>query len=82
MNKELTQEDLNKLFTGERPEGMDFNEYKKYRSIMNKSLRNRLKGSWHFISSTPEETNEKVREEPTRRITKTYIKPKEDENNN
>lgn len=75
-NKDLIEEDLNKIFTGERPEGMDFNEYKKYRAIMNKSLRNRLKGNWYFISSTPEMKDDV----PTgRRITKTYIKPKEDD---
>lgn len=74
MNKDLTQEDLNKLFTGERPEGMEYSEYKEYRKLLKSEIKNRLKGTLVFVSSTPE--IDKDNKLTGRRLVRTYIKEK------
>jgi len=41
---ELTQEDIDTIFTGKRPEGMDYNIYKVARSQLNRATKQYLKG--------------------------------------
>lgn len=54
MNKKLTTEELDLIFKGIRPEGMEFSEYKEYRKLMKSEVKKRLKGTLVFVSSTPE----------------------------
>ena len=74
MNKELTTEELDLIFKGVRPEGMEYSEYKEYRKLMKSEVKKRLKGTLVFVSSTPEidEDNKLT----GRRLVRTYKKSK------
>ena len=74
MNKKLTTEELDLIFKGIRPEGMEFSEYKEYRKLMKSEVKKRLKGTLVFVSSTPEidEDNKLT----GRRLVRTYKKSK------
>ena len=74
MNKELTTEELDLIFKGERPEGMEYSEYKEYRKLLKSEIKNRLKGTLVFVSSTPEV--DKDNKLTGRRLVRTYIKEK------
>ena len=52
--KGITDEELDLIFKGIRPEGVEYSEFKEYRSLMKRQLRDNLRGRWFFISSTPE----------------------------
>lgn len=69
--KKITNEDLNLIFKGIRPEGMEYSEFKEYRSLMKRQLRDNLRGRWFFVASTPELKDDI----PTgRQLTQTYKK--------
>ena len=71
MEKKITDDELDLIFKGIRPEGMEYSEFKEYRSLMKQQLKQRLRGRWFFISSTPEIKDDM----PTgRQLTQTYKK--------
>ena len=74
MNKKLTTEELDLIFKGIRPEGMEYSEYKEYRKLMKSEVKKRLKGTLVFVSSTPEidEDNKLT----GKRLVRTYKKSK------
>ena len=74
MNKKLTTEELDLIFKGIRPEGMEYSEYKEYRKLMKSEIKKRLKGTLVFVSSTPEidEDNKLT----GKRLVRTYKKSK------
>jgi len=63
------------IYNGIRPEGMSFEEFKFKRAYANKMLKTMLKGRLEHVSSwvDPIEGTKYYR-----KMTKTYIKPKED----
>jgi hypothetical protein len=79
--RELTDEEIDLIFTGKRPEGMLYDEYKAIRIELKKRTKQYLRGRMIHVSSWMEEVPKKDTEEkPTEyvRKTATYIKPKED----
>lgn len=71
---EITAEEAELIYRGERPENMDFNLYKYYRALANRFRKERLKGelvheSVHYIE---------LGKDKFKRVGNTYIKPKED----
>ena len=75
--EELTEEHLDEIFKGIRPEDVDFELYKGVRRSFRKTLNRHLKGKFMFISNTPEViTKEDGSKEFNydKRYTKTYIK--------
>ena len=73
--EELTEEHLDEIFKGKRPEGMDYTEFKEYKNLLYKEMKKRLRGQLVFVSSTPELEDGK----PTgRRLVRTYKPSKED----
>ena len=68
-NKEITTEELDLIFKGIRPDGMDYTEFKEYKNLLYKEMKKRLRGQLVFVSSIPELENGK----PTgKRLVKTY----------
>lgn len=81
---ELSQEDIDMVFTGKRPDTMPYQMFRAVRSELSKATKQRLKGTMFHVSSwleeIPEENVSEDKIEPKyRRVTKTYIKPKEDD---
>ena len=75
--KGITDEELDLIFKGIRPEDVDFELYKGIRRSFRKALNKHLKGKFMFISNTPEviETEDGKKEfNYDKRYTKTYIK--------
>lgn len=75
--EELTEEHLDEIFKGKRPEDIDFELYKGVRRSFRKALNKHLRGKFMFISNTPEiVTSEDGKKEFNydKRYTKTYIK--------
>lgn len=71
---ELTKDEIDSIFSGVRPEGMDFEVFKKLRKEMKHGLKGYLKGKYFFLSTTlkPGENNT----EGLVRHTATYVKDK------
>ena len=67
-----TQEQVDQLMRGERPEGMDFEKFKFLRALVKKMQKNYKKGQMLHLSSWLEPIEGTKYE---RRVTKTYIKP-------
>lgn len=63
------------IFNGIRPEDMDFEEFKFKRAYINKMFKTRLKGELSHKSSWLEPIEGTKYK---RKLTKTYIKPRED----
>ena len=61
----LSKEDIDKIFRGERPEGMDFEEFKMHRAGLKKHVNRYLQGQPYFNSSIIKEG---------KRVTKTFHK--------
>ena len=74
MEQKITNEDLDLIFKGIRPEGMEYSEFKEYRSLMKSEVKKRLKGTLVFVSSTPE--IDKDNKFTGRRLVRTYKKSK------
>lgn len=80
--EKLTEEHLDEIFKGKRPEDVDFELYKDIRRSFRKALNKHLKGKFMFISNTPEiiESEDGKKEfNYDKRYTKTYIKEKKDD---
>jgi hypothetical protein len=69
----ITKEQIDMITRGERPEGMDYEEFRKHRTLLKKVIQKYLKGRFIFISSDlfEEETPGGKR---VMRKTKTFIK--------
>jgi hypothetical protein len=77
----ISDEDIDLIFTGKRPDNMPYEKFRAIRSELNRYTKNRLKGTMFHVSSWPETTTDKEtgeKEYTGKVITKTYIKPKED----
>jgi len=59
LNKKPTAEEISKLIRGERPEGMDFEEFRLKRKAVTQYLRRRKKGSIFYSGTTPYIKDEK-----------------------
>lgn len=64
--QKVTEEQSELILKGIRPKDMDYDTFKNYRKIMDKTIQNRLEGRFFFISSNLNKEG--------KRITKTYIK--------
>jgi len=70
---EISAEDADLIFKGVRPEGMNFLIFKYYRSLANDWLKKRKKGYLFHESIKFEE----IGKDKFRKISNTYVKPKE-----
>jgi hypothetical protein len=68
----LSDDEVDSIMRGIRPEGMDFEDFKMYRREFNKRVKNHLNGRWFFVSSTLVTGEDGIRY----RETKTYVKEK------
>ena len=76
----VSQEDIDLIFTGKRPDNMPYEVYKAIRSELKKATKTHLKGKMFHVSSSPElitQENGKQEWDFTKKVTKTYIKPKD-----
>jgi len=77
--EELSKEQLDEIFSGKRPEDIDFELYKAVRKSFRGVLNKHLRGKFMFISNTPEIiTSEDGKKEFNyeKRYTQTYVKEK------
>lgn len=49
--EELTQENINQLVSGVRPEGMEFETFKRLRKSVKQGIKGYLEGRYFFIST-------------------------------
>ena len=77
----LKQEDIDLIFTGKRPDDMPYEVFKVVRAELKKATKQYLKGKMVHVSSSPKlitQEDGKQEWDYSSRVTKTYIKPKED----
>jgi hypothetical protein len=67
--EDLNDDDLLLIFKGIRPEGMEYDSYKKYRNALKKELKGRLKG-YKFHESLK---HVKISDDRLLAVPKTYI---------
>jgi len=73
--KDLTDWQITQVMRGERPEGIEFDDFKKYRKDAKKLMKSYLSGKYIHISS---QLVEIPGTKQFRKVTNTYVKPKTD----
>lgn len=68
--QKITKEQIDLIFRGERPEGMDFELFKKHRKALGNFIHKASKGRFIFISSDIQVDEKGI----AKRVTKTYRK--------
>lgn len=75
--RQITQDEIDSILKGIRPDDMEFIAFKKLRALMNRTVKGHLRGKLFFKSVHMEPVKQEDGTTKYRRNTATYVKEKE-----